>query len=564
MISKFFNQEAKFVKSIPQTIALDDHFFEIFKDAAYLKWKTSGQVFNDIPVAISQNIKKITGYSAKDFLNGKITFAQLISDKDRERVLRAVNNQIKKGKDYFQNRPYQIKHKNGQWLWIADSITIFTDSSNNVSECQCQIVDITAHLEAQQRFAENQRRMILFYEIIARLNRANSLQEVYRIALKGVKSLLNADRASILIFGADNKVHFVAWEGLSESYRRKIDGHSPWPKEDVNARPIFIPDVKKSNLSEDIKNIVLKEGIKALYFVPLIHPVGLLGKFMVYYDRQTEYSEADEQLAQLLADNLTAIIMRMQALERASQSEEKYRSIFENSVEGIYQTTYDGKFLAVNSSMARILGYDSPQELMERGDARNIYWHSDDRKRLIEIVKKEGLLKNVEVRLKRKDGTPIWVLMNDRPVYDQQGNFLYFEGAIIDITEQKMARDEIKALSEFQKLILTFATEYINVPIDQFDEKINKALQILGEFTGVDRVYLFDYHFEKGIMTNTHEWCASGITPQIDNLQKVPINLSPEWLDAHAKGQMVHVPDVNALPQGDPIKEFLEDQEIKT
>ncbi|EHO42740.1 multi-sensor hybrid histidine kinase [Caldithrix abyssi DSM 13497] len=536
----------------------------IVKNTCYLKWKKLDDFFSGIPAEISPGIKKITGYSAKDFLTGKITFSQLISESHQKRVLTYIKKQLNSGNTSFQNKPYQIKHKNGQWVWIVDFISVFTDTKNRVSEFQCQIIDVTGHIKALRDFSETQQCMILIYEVIANLNRAKSLEEVYEIALKGVKAILKADRASILIFGLDNKVHFVAWDGLSENYRKALDGHCPWEKEDINARPIFISDVKSSNLPEDIKKKVLQEGIKALYFVPLVHPGGLLGKFMVYYDRQTEYSEADEQLVQLLADNLTAIIMRMRALEQASKSEAKYRAIFENSVEGIYQTTYDGKFLAANPSMARILGYDSPQELITQGDARKMYWHLEERDRLINMVLKYGLLKNVEVKLKRKDGIPIWVLMNGRPIYDQQGNFLYFEGAITDITEQKIARDEVKKLSEFQKLILTFATEYINVPIEQFDEKINKALQILGEFTGVDRVYLFDYLFEKGIMTNTHEWCAPGITPQIDNLQKVPINLSPEWLDAHAKGQMVHVPDVNALPPGDPIKKFLEAQEIKT
>ncbi|WP_456442509.1 PAS domain-containing protein, partial [Caldithrix abyssi] len=180
----------------------------IVKNTCYLKWKKLDDFFSGIPAEISPGIKKITGYSAKDFLTGKITFSQLISESHRKRVLTYIKKQLNSGKTSFQNKPYQIKQKNGKWVWIADFISVFTDTKNRVSEFQCQIIDVTGHIEALHQFSENQQCMILFYEVIVNLNRAKSLEEVYEIALKGVKALLKADRASILLFGPDNKVHF--------------------------------------------------------------------------------------------------------------------------------------------------------------------------------------------------------------------------------------------------------------------------------------------------------------------------------------------------------------------
>jgi PAS domain S-box-containing protein/putative nucleotidyltransferase with HDIG domain len=133
-------------------------------------------------------------------------------------------------------------------------------------------------------------------------------------------------------------------------------------------------------------------------------------------------------------------ITRRKQVEHALQeSETKYRNIFENAQEGIYQSTPDGKFITANQSMARILGYDSPAELMAgiADIANQLYVDARERKKVLNMINENGFAKVREVRFYRKDGRIIWVSRTMRAVHDEQGSIIYYEGIIEDITEKK-------------------------------------------------------------------------------------------------------------------------------
>jgi len=92
---------------------------------------------------------------------------------------------------------------------------------------------------------------------------------------------------------------------------------------------------------------------------------------------------------------------------------------------------------------------------------------------------------------------------------------------------------------------------------------INQALAELGIFFEADRVYIFNYDFTAGICRNTYEWCAEGVEPQLENLQEVPLEAIPEWLEPHKSGISLYIPSVDALPPI-PVKTILEEQDIKS
>ncbi len=160
---------------------------------------------------------------------------------------------------------------------------------------------------------------------VTKLVRLETCEELYELAAEAVKEVLNADRSALLLFGKDDRVHFVSWNNLSRGYRVAVDGHSPWAKTDLSARPIFIDDVIRSELPDYVKNAVLSEGIGALCFVPLYSPRELLGKFMVYYDNTHRWTEEEKQLAELLADSLSAIILRIRSYEKTLRAKELHR-----------------------------------------------------------------------------------------------------------------------------------------------------------------------------------------------------------------------------------------------
>ncbi len=126
------------------------------------------------------------------------------------------------------------------------------------------------------------------------------------------------------------------------------------------------------------------------------------------------------------------------------KAEKKYRSIFENAIEGIFQSTSEGYWLDANPALARMYGFESPQELMATvKDIKNqMYVSPEDRTRFKRLLEERGLVLSFETQLYRKDGSILWISLTARAVKDSGGNILYYEGTVEDITERKRAEEE--------------------------------------------------------------------------------------------------------------------------
>lgn len=138
---------------------------------------------------------------------------------------------------------------------------------------------------------------------------------------------------------------------------------------------------------------------------------------------------------------------KMEAALKAS--EEKYRNIFENAVEGIFQIGINGEILSANPSFSHLFGYKSPQEIMRAvKDIRyEIYADESQRNELRRLLDKQGFVRNFEVICRRKDGQRIWISVNIRAVKDNNNKFLFYEGTLVDITERKMIQDDLEKKS---------------------------------------------------------------------------------------------------------------------
>ena len=136
---------------------------------------------------------------------------------------------------------------------------------------------------------------------------------------------------------------------------------------------------------------------------------------------------------------------RRRAEEQLRAAESRYRSIFENAVEGIFQTSPDGRYLAANPSLARIYGYDSPAQLVGSYSdiSRQLYLDDGKRAEFVERMKKEGKVSNFEAEIRRKDEQTIWISENAREVRGDDGELLYYEGTVEDITARKVAQDQL-------------------------------------------------------------------------------------------------------------------------
>jgi len=146
---------------------------------------------------------------------------------------------------------------------------------------------------------------------------------------------------------------------------------------------------------------------------------------------------------------------RWLAEEALKASEEKYRSIFENATEAIFQTTLEGRYLSMNPALARMFGYSSPGEMMEsvRDIGHDLYVNPKDREEMVRIIREEGKVEGYDVELYRKDGARFWISLNIHAVKDAEGNIMYLEGTHADITERKHMEQEIKESEEKFRLL---------------------------------------------------------------------------------------------------------------
>jgi len=156
-----------------------------------------------------------------------------------------------------------------------------------------------------------------------------------------------------------------------------------------------------------------------------------------------------------LVNELARLRQYVNELERSQseikQAEEKYRSIFENCMEGIYQINQEGRFVGANRAAARLLGYDSPEEIISTVTdlASQVYVNAEDWDNVNGLLKKYGFAKDVEMKYRKKDGSVMWGLQNSRLVRDDQGNILWIEGTFHDITVRKRTEE---ALTESEQM----------------------------------------------------------------------------------------------------------------
>ncbi|MDQ6632602.1 MAG: PAS domain S-box protein, partial [Verrucomicrobiota bacterium] len=150
--------------------------------------------------------------------------------------------------------------------------------------------------------------------------------------------------------------------------------------------------------------------------------------------------------SQILIRAIIYAIERTQAKTALSKAEEKYRSIFENAVEGIFQTTADGHYLSANPALVRIYGYSSPQELISdvTDIERRLYVNPNRRAEFVQLMQEQGFVADFESEIHRKDGSVIWISENARAVRDANGKLLYYEGLVEDITQRKHAEETLR------------------------------------------------------------------------------------------------------------------------
>jgi PAS domain S-box-containing protein len=147
-----------------------------------------------------------------------------------------------------------------------------------------------------------------------------------------------------------------------------------------------------------------------------------------------------------------------------------------------------------------------------------------------------------------------------------QGDKDFYCGFMKDISHRKEKDEIIRQQLELQDLLIKISSTYINIDLDKVEIAIQDSLEDMGRFVGADRAYIFEYDFKQLTVSNTFEWCTEGITAEMANLQEVPIEYIPQWVEQHRKGEPFYIPDISQLPEDGPdgLRAILEPQGIQS
>ena len=323
------------------------------------------------------------------------------------------------------------------------------DSSGVLVGAVNMLVDITDRKRAEAIIARHRDEQVALFEFTDRLFRATSLTEVYASAVDAIRRGLSCERASILLFDDAGAMRFVAWSGLSEGYRRAVDGHSPWARDAIDPQPICIDDVGASDLSDTLKATVTAEGIAATAFIPLVVEGKLLGKFMAYYEAPHAFSKADIDLAVTIARQLGFSIQRLRSDEERRRTEYASRflaSIIETSDDGIVSKDLNGIVTSWNQGAERIFGY-AAEEMIGKPIATLIPAdRPNEEPDILNRIRRGERIDHYETVRRRKDGTLIAVSLTVSPVKDAVGKVAGASKIVRDITGRKESEQRLQTV----------------------------------------------------------------------------------------------------------------------
>ncbi|MEG4204802.1 EAL domain-containing protein [Microcoleus sp. Pol7_A1] len=359
---------------------------------------------------ISPQIETFLGYSVAEWRADPDLWLKLVHPEDRDRVL--VENATQKftsGEEIFWDGPlvseYRAIARNGRVVWFRDRATAVRDEASKSVILQGAMFDITETKVAASALLESEYRYYTLAKILP--------VGIFRADAGG--DCLYVNQRFLEMAG------LTAPQAIGEGWTQSLH-----PEDRDRVLSVWYGAVKE------------KLPCKLEYRF-------CNGDFTtwVFWQAVPEIAKSGEVLGYL--GTLTDISDRKQAEFALQQAEEKYRSIFENAIEGIFQATPDGRYLSANPALARIYGYESPAELMAniRNIDRQLYLDPERRVEFLHEIEKHGFVSEFESQVYRADGTTIWVSENGRAVRGAGDKLLYYEGTVEDITVRKIAEEKL-------------------------------------------------------------------------------------------------------------------------
>jgi two-component system, cell cycle sensor histidine kinase and response regulator CckA len=356
---------------------------------------------------VSPQISILLGFSPSEWTSTKGLWLKQVHPQDRARVMEAEKYSVEHSTNY--DVEYRMFTRDGRLTWFRDR-AIAVQEADGRTLMHGFLLDITERREAESALLKLSRQTNMI------LNSAGD--GIFGLDQEGRLTFVN--RASARMLGYEPE-EIIGRNGHQLWHHTKADG-TRYAELDCPVLAV-LSDGATRNGAEDV--FWRKDGSS--------FPVEFIS---------TAIREGEEVIGAVVT--FRDITARQRAERAQRQAEERFRSIFENAVEGIYQSTPDGRFISVNPAMARMFGYASPDEMIEAISdiGRQFYIDSAHREEFKRAMEKGDFVAGLETQVRRKDGTKIWISETSRAVRNVIGRVCYYEGTIEDVTARKRAEAE--------------------------------------------------------------------------------------------------------------------------
>jgi len=345
-------------------------------------------------IFVNNKFLEIFGYNNRDEIIGNQIYITVHPD-DREMVI-SINERRQRGEDVPSKYEFKGIKKDGTTVFIEVSAAgiIYRGEPATLAYLR----DITEHKMMNDALKESERR---YRDLVE-----NALVGIYAADINGRISYIN--NTFSIMFGFDSREEMISI-GLASRFKNHKD------------RRMFVKTLLKAGKLNNFELELLKKDGQTINVL-------------------LNATSKDNIISGMVLD-ITEHKLSEQLLR---QSEEKYRNIFENAVEGIFQSTEDGRFLSVNPALAKMYGYGSPEEFIASitDIEKQLYVNPWERLIFKELLEKNGIIERFEIQVYKKNRSKFWISFNARAVKDSNGLILYYEGTVEDITSRKQAEEE--------------------------------------------------------------------------------------------------------------------------
>ncbi len=395
-----------------------------------------------------------------------------------------------------------------------------------------------------------------YLAVVRDVTRFKEVEEALRESEERFRDLF--ENANDLIQSVDSEGRFIY---TNPAWRRTL-GYREEELRLLNIFDVVHPD-NRDSFAECFRRVWEGEELRGLE----VHLKTKDGrKVIVEGNSSCRYEEGVPQATRTIFRDVTKRKALEETAARTRLELQRLAMVTERTTSAVMVMDKEGRIEWVNPSYEALTGYDLSYlkgkgafELAVADEAEG-----DVVGRLLSYLA-EGTGFHETLCRANKYGRRYWVDMECQPMFGEDGVLTGFMSLETDITERKTAQEALSYRADFQRVLMQLATSFINASSGELDIAITNALSTCAYFLKVDRANLFAYDWEEHIITNTHEWVATGISSEIGNMQEIQMDpFQLEWLREHKEGRMVFVPDVSALPLASPERAMLEARQVRS